>query len=156
MSVYTYSCLTNDDTARCCDSHNTIEKAYEAAVESAKNTEETGRKFFGDEATDYFVANHRVFFVGENGERGVLGAKIPKTDESTMYYLYVGMIGDNLILADESENCEELVDKYHELIHKTNSIMSILIGEEAFEKYKGNTIGIIVNSNDRNFMKSIK
>lgn len=155
MSIYTYSCLINEDTARCCNSYDTIEEAYEDAIESAKRTEETGRMFFGDEATSYFVRSHRVLFIGENGERGVLGAKIPKTDEPTMYYLYVGMIGDNLILAGESEDCEELVDKYHELIRKTDLIMSFF-DEEAFEKCKEKTLGIIVNSNDRNFMKSIK
>lgn len=155
MSVYTYSCITDHDYITCCAKSDTMEKAYEFAVKAAKDTEKITRAFFGDDAAVDFVSNHRVFFVGENGDNGILGANVHKTDEPTMYSLYVGVIGEDLILVDESEDYDFLVDNFHKTMDKTCVLMSLISDEDEIEYCKNNMLGIITKSNDRNFIHFI-
>lgn len=154
MSIYTYSCTTNSDSITCCDMHDTMEEAYKNAVKAAEKTEEFSRMFFGDEQADDFVMHHRVFFVGENGEKAVLGANIHETDEPTTYSLYIGMIGTDLVFLDESEDCDYLADNFRKTLHETHNLMSIIDKEEA-DKFRDKMLGIIIKSNDRNFIHSI-
>lgn len=155
-TVYTYSANTDDDSIRFICESNGWQEAVEAAIDAEEKTFEFATMLHSEEVGIDFLQHHRVIFLDDSGHGDALGINVPKiVDEPTKYRLYVGMLGEDFVFADESESYELLVSRFEKAMGKTNALMSIIAGDFADDCQK-NVRGIIISTTDRNFIEILK
>lgn len=149
--VYVYSCMANDRFIVCESGYSTMEEAADAVMSAEEETVQFGTDFFGDKYAEDYVSEHRVFIIDEDGDCISLGAEEAEEGENPKYQLYVGYIGESLELVVENEDCDFLIDRYNSVLEEIISFTS-LINKELSEEVKADVVGIILKSNDRNFI----
>lgn len=154
-TVYTYSTNTHDDSIRFVCESDGWQKAVEAAADAEENTFELAQMLHSEDIAIDFIQHHRVIFFDSNGNGDALGVDVPKVDKPTKYRLYIGMIGEDFVFADESESCESLVSRFEKAMDKTHALMSIIAGDFA-DDCKKNVRGVIISTTDRNFIEILK
>lgn len=151
-TVYTYSANTDDDSIRFICESNGWQEAVEAAIDAEEKTFEVAQMLHSKDVAIDFIQHHRVIFFDSNGNGDALGVDVPKIDKPTKYRLYVGMIGEDFVFADESDNYESLVSRFENALDKTHALMSFVFGDSA-DDYKENVRGVIISTTDRNFIE---
>lgn len=151
-TVYTYSANTDSDFIRLASEYDSWKDAVEDAAEAEENCFELAKMLHSEEVGIDFLQHHRVIFFDDDGHGDALGINVPKIDEPTKYRLYIGMLGDDLFFADESEDYKLMANRFENAVDKAHKIMSI-IDESMSNECKNNFRGVIISTTDRNFIK---
>lgn len=151
-TVYTYSSNINDDFIKCIHENDSWQEAVNGAADAEEKTFEFARMIADDATAIKFIQHHRVIFFDDEGNGDAMGVEVPKTDEPTMYRLYVGTIGNDLMLTNESDDCNSLVDRFRYALDMAHGITALIDKEQA-DECKNNFRGVIISTTDRNFIK---
>lgn len=151
-TVYTYSAMTYNDVIKCVCANDNWNDAVDKAAESEEKVAQLAQLMSDEDTLLYFLQTHRIIFMDDNGDGDALGVNVPEIDEPDMYRLYTGFIGNDLVLSDESEDCDSLVEKFNFAVHKAHSVMAMLDKDEA-DRCASEYRGIIIKTNDRNFIR---
>ena len=150
-TVYTYSAMTDHDSFKCLCSNDNWGDATDKAAASEEKIMQLAQLMYDDGVMIDYLQSHRVIFMDDNGDWDALCCTdVPQTDEPDVYRLYTGFIGSDLMFADESNDCDSLIEKYNFALRNAYKIMA-LIDEDEADRCASEFRGIIIKTNDRDF-----